>query len=317
MQVIYYRNVGIISVSYTHLDVYKRQDVYGRLRDAVIRQALWFPCFLQRWCFCFRMCLPGCWSAVRTAPLWKWQAQPWLLDVYKRQALPGACSSGMHFPSGSGFHLYLHQNLSLIHILKHLERVGRNKFCHKKAQRRQHNYHDGNDHVPGEHKNQCSDNGDNAGKQLGEAHEKPVWKNICICSYPADNISCTVAVKVRKRQLLDMADGLCPDILHLSLIHIFPTYAGDSVLIDNFQAGYFACMHLIELGHKHIGFIKGPGVSSASSQRFACLLYTSIYTCSVIRIKLVIMPQKCKIIFCNSEIHTAKRNSSVYARRCV
>lgn len=23
-------------------------DVYGRLRDAVIRQALWFPCFLQR-----------------------------------------------------------------------------------------------------------------------------------------------------------------------------------------------------------------------------------------------------------------------------
>ena len=28
-------------------------------------------------------------------------------------------------------------------------------------------------------------------------------------------------------------------------------------------------MHLIELGHRHIGFIKGPGVSSASSQRFA------------------------------------------------
>ena len=50
---------------------------------------------------------------------------------------------------------------------------------------------------------------------------------------------------------------------------ILPYYTGDSVLIDNFQAGYQATMHLIELGHRHIGFIKGPGVSSASSQRFA------------------------------------------------
>ena len=50
---------------------------------------------------------------------------------------------------------------------------------------------------------------------------------------------------------------------------ILPHYTGDSVLIDNFQAGYQATMHLIEQGHRHIGFIKGPGVSSASSQRFA------------------------------------------------
>ncbi|MGF6990343.1 LacI family transcriptional regulator [Lachnospiraceae bacterium PF1-21] len=49
---------------------------------------------------------------------------------------------------------------------------------------------------------------------------------------------------------------------------ILPSYTGDSVLIDNFKAGYIAVMHLIELGHKHIGIIKGPGVSSASSQRF-------------------------------------------------
>lgn len=50
---------------------------------------------------------------------------------------------------------------------------------------------------------------------------------------------------------------------------ILPHYTGDSVLIDNFQAGYQATIHLIEQGHRHIGFIKGPGVSSASSQRFA------------------------------------------------
>ena len=49
---------------------------------------------------------------------------------------------------------------------------------------------------------------------------------------------------------------------------ILPHYTGSSVLIDNFKAGYMAAMHLIELGHNRIGFIKGPGVSSASSQRY-------------------------------------------------
>lgn len=49
---------------------------------------------------------------------------------------------------------------------------------------------------------------------------------------------------------------------------ILPSYTGDSVLTDNFQAGYMAVMHLLELGHKNIGFIRGPGVSSASKLRF-------------------------------------------------
>ena len=49
---------------------------------------------------------------------------------------------------------------------------------------------------------------------------------------------------------------------------ILPSYHGDSVLSDNFQAGYIAAMHLIDLNHTHIGFICGPKVSSASSQRF-------------------------------------------------
>ena len=49
---------------------------------------------------------------------------------------------------------------------------------------------------------------------------------------------------------------------------ILPSYKGDSVLIDNFQACYMAVMHLLEFGHKNIGFIRGPGVSSASRQRF-------------------------------------------------
>ena len=49
---------------------------------------------------------------------------------------------------------------------------------------------------------------------------------------------------------------------------VLPHYTGDSVLTDNFQAGYEAALHLITLGHKEIGFIKGPKGSSASAQRF-------------------------------------------------
>ena len=47
-----------------------------------------------------------------------------------------------------------------------------------------------------------------------------------------------------------------------------PLYEGDSVLTDNFQAGYLAAMHLIDLYHRRIGFVRGPQASSASSQRF-------------------------------------------------
>lgn len=46
------------------------------------------------------------------------------------------------------------------------------------------------------------------------------------------------------------------------------SYKGPSVLLDNFKAGYIATMHLIELGHKNIGFVDGHMASSASNQRF-------------------------------------------------
>lgn len=47
-----------------------------------------------------------------------------------------------------------------------------------------------------------------------------------------------------------------------------PSYNGSHVLLDNFQAGYLAAMHLIELNHQRIGFICGPRTSSASYQRY-------------------------------------------------
>lgn len=49
---------------------------------------------------------------------------------------------------------------------------------------------------------------------------------------------------------------------------ILDSYRTDSVLLDNFKAGYVATMHLIELGHSNIGFIHGPRQSSASTQRY-------------------------------------------------
>lgn len=48
----------------------------------------------------------------------------------------------------------------------------------------------------------------------------------------------------------------------------FPGFPGDSVFADNFQAGYLAAVHLIDLYHRKIGFIRGPLLSSASTQRF-------------------------------------------------
>lgn len=49
---------------------------------------------------------------------------------------------------------------------------------------------------------------------------------------------------------------------------ILKDYDGDSVLIDNFQAGYIATRHLIELSHTYIGFVGGQKNSSAANQRY-------------------------------------------------
>ena len=49
---------------------------------------------------------------------------------------------------------------------------------------------------------------------------------------------------------------------------ILPHYSGDSVLTDNYQAGYEAALHLITLGHEKIGFICGPENSSSSTLRY-------------------------------------------------
>lgn len=58
----------------------------------------------------------------------------------------------------------------------------------------------------------------------------------------------------------------CPVLL---VNRISQDYTGSYVVVDNFQAGYIATRHLINLGHKRIGFFSGDhSTSTASLQRF-------------------------------------------------
>lgn len=59
------------------------------------------------------------------------------------------------------------------------------------------------------------------------------------------------------------------DLPVLLVNRITKHYTGPLVVTDNFQAGYIAARHLINLGHRKIGFLAGQHKSStASAQRF-------------------------------------------------
>ncbi len=49
----------------------------------------------------------------------------------------------------------------------------------------------------------------------------------------------------------------------------FEDYQGDAVFLDNFKGGYIATMHLMELGHRRIGFIGGQISSSSIEHRIS------------------------------------------------
>lgn len=50
---------------------------------------------------------------------------------------------------------------------------------------------------------------------------------------------------------------------------IISSFDVDNVLLDNYEAGYIATRHLVELGHTRIGFILGQKESNSTAQRFA------------------------------------------------
>ena len=80
------------------------------------------------------------------------------------------------------------------------------------------------------------------------------------------NFAGLILITVQSEKIKSIMDSMnMPKVL---VNRILPDYNGDSVLIDNFQAGYAAVIHLLDLGHNHIGFIRGPELSSASSLRF-------------------------------------------------
>lgn len=57
-------------------------------------------------------------------------------------------------------------------------------------------------------------------------------------------------------------------MLKVFVNRILPQYSGYSVLADNPQGRYDAVLHMINLGHKEIGFISSPSLSFATSQRY-------------------------------------------------
>lgn len=70
---------------------------------------------------------------------------------------------------------------------------------------------------------------------------------------------------MESRDFLKVINSLsCPLVLVNRTIE---SYTGPTVLLDNFQAGYTATKHLIELGHSRISFLTGPESSSSSKQR--------------------------------------------------
>ena len=58
------------------------------------------------------------------------------------------------------------------------------------------------------------------------------------------------------------------DIPVVMVNRVINSFTCDSVLLDNFKAGYLAATHLIGLGHRRIAFVKGPGNSASSMQRY-------------------------------------------------
>ncbi|MBH8605474.1 LacI family DNA-binding transcriptional regulator [Thermoactinomyces sp. CICC 10522] len=58
----------------------------------------------------------------------------------------------------------------------------------------------------------------------------------------------------------------CPIVMLNRYIRSLET---DVVLVDNFQGGYLAAKHLIELGHTRIAHLAGPSLSTASRERIA------------------------------------------------
>ena len=80
------------------------------------------------------------------------------------------------------------------------------------------------------------------------------------------NFSGLILITVQSALMQELLSQV--DIPTVLVNRTLENYQGDSVLLDNFQAGYLAATHLIKLGHPSLAFISGHMNSSSSRQRY-------------------------------------------------
>ena len=86
------------------------------------------------------------------------------------------------------------------------------KARHHKAQRGDAHHHQRDRHVLPQHEQQGAKNGQDAGEQLGKAHQQTVRKGVHICHHAADDIAGGVAVQIGQRQGLNFAQRLVAQV---------------------------------------------------------------------------------------------------------
>ena len=86
------------------------------------------------------------------------------------------------------------------------------KARHHKAQRGNAHYHQRDGHILPQHEQQGAQNGQDAGEQLGKAHQQAVRKGVHIRHHAADDIAGGVAVQIGQRQGLNFAQRLVAQI---------------------------------------------------------------------------------------------------------
>ena len=87
------------------------------------------------------------------------------------------------------------------------------KACREKGKRR-YEHDDKRDFpVDDEHKNQCSENGDDAGEKLRKSHEQSIGKLIGIGDDAADDFPVRVRIHIRNGELLQFLEGFGADVM--------------------------------------------------------------------------------------------------------
>ena len=103
--------------------------------------------------------------------------------------------------------------------LEHRVGSGSNEGGNEQRQRRDENHHKRNRGLDGQHDDQRSENGQNAGKKLVEAKEKPVGKLVDVVDHAAQKSAGGAAVEIGKRQALQLFKRFPPQTVDQMVRH--------------------------------------------------------------------------------------------------